>query len=182
MRQKRLVERFVAGSTARTVAALIGVNKSTTSYNSHLLHQLTDIRTAQRNQARLVTDPAVLAERWRVHYNTVRPHSSLGYRSPAPAAWRTQAPQGHGKVESKELFPLSHTPNYGDGAYPSPRYTNNLAGTKDRAGQDHQAVQCNQVAEWVVAFGKDLLMRTHRCLIHVAPTLSDVTEHRVFPV
>jgi transposase InsO family protein len=26
----------------------------------------------------------VLAERWRVHYNTVRPHSSLGCRSPAP--------------------------------------------------------------------------------------------------
>ena len=25
----------------------------------------------------------VLAERWRVHYNTIRPHSSLGYRSPA---------------------------------------------------------------------------------------------------
>jgi transposase InsO family protein len=26
----------------------------------------------------------VLIERWRVHYNTVRPHSSLGYRPPAP--------------------------------------------------------------------------------------------------
>ena len=29
----------------------------------------------------------VLAERWRVHYNTVRPHSSLGYKPPAPEAW-----------------------------------------------------------------------------------------------
>jgi putative transposase len=28
----------------------------------------------------------VLAERWRVYYNTLRPHSSLGYRPPAPAA------------------------------------------------------------------------------------------------
>jgi hypothetical protein len=28
----------------------------------------------------------VLAERWRVHYNTIRPHSSLGYRPPAPEA------------------------------------------------------------------------------------------------
>ena len=28
----------------------------------------------------------VLIERWRQHYNTVRPHSSLGYRPPAPAA------------------------------------------------------------------------------------------------
>ena len=26
----------------------------------------------------------VLIERWRVHFNTVRPHSSLGYRPPAP--------------------------------------------------------------------------------------------------
>ena len=28
----------------------------------------------------------VLAERWRRHYNTVRPHSALGYRPPAPEA------------------------------------------------------------------------------------------------
>ena len=26
----------------------------------------------------------VLIERWRDHYNTIRPHSSLGYRPPAP--------------------------------------------------------------------------------------------------
>ena len=29
----------------------------------------------------------VLAERWRVYYNTIRPHSSLGYRPPAPQPW-----------------------------------------------------------------------------------------------
>jgi putative transposase len=62
----------------------------------------------------------VLAERWRVHYNTVRPHSSLGYRVPAPAAWQIEASHGCGKVESKERFPLSHTHDYGDGAYLSP--------------------------------------------------------------
>ena len=28
----------------------------------------------------------VLIERWRQHYNTVRPHSSLGYKPPAPEA------------------------------------------------------------------------------------------------
>ncbi len=28
----------------------------------------------------------VLVERWRRHYNTVRPHSSLGYQPPAPEA------------------------------------------------------------------------------------------------
>jgi len=30
----------------------------------------------------------VMIERWRHHYNTVRPHSSLGYRPPAPEALR----------------------------------------------------------------------------------------------
>ena len=29
----------------------------------------------------------VLTEQWRIHYNTVRPHSSLGYRPPAPVAY-----------------------------------------------------------------------------------------------
>lgn len=28
----------------------------------------------------------VLLERWRIEYNTIRPHSSLGYRPPAPEA------------------------------------------------------------------------------------------------
>jgi transposase InsO family protein len=51
----------------------------------------------------------VLAERWRVHYNTVRPHSSLGYKPPAPAARLMAETTGYGKVESKERFPLSHT-------------------------------------------------------------------------
>ncbi len=55
----------------------------------------------------------VLAERWRVHSNTIRPHSSLGYRSPAPQAWLTDN-MGHGEVESKLRFPLPHTP---DGGY-----------------------------------------------------------------
>ena len=57
----------------------------------------------------------VLAERWRVYYNTERPHSSLGYRPPAPAARQPKCSQGHGKVESEERFPLSHTPDYGGG-------------------------------------------------------------------
>jgi transposase InsO family protein len=30
----------------------------------------------------------VLIERWRIHYNRVRPHSALGYRPPAPEVWQ----------------------------------------------------------------------------------------------
>jgi transposase InsO family protein len=55
----------------------------------------------------------VLSERWRVYYNTERPHSSLGYKPPAPAAWQRESSKGHGKVESKEPFPLFHAPDCG---------------------------------------------------------------------
>jgi len=34
----------------------------------------------------------VLIERWRVQYNTIRPHSALGYRPPAPEAWLVMEP------------------------------------------------------------------------------------------
>lgn len=34
----------------------------------------------------MLREAQVLAERWRRHYNTMRPHSSLGYRPPAPEA------------------------------------------------------------------------------------------------
>ena len=34
----------------------------------------------------------VLIEQWRHHYNTVRPHSSLGYRPPAPQAFMPTRP------------------------------------------------------------------------------------------
>jgi transposase InsO family protein len=40
----------------------------------------------------------ILIERWRMHYNTVRPHSSLGYRPPAPLAFTWDAqPAGSGE-------------------------------------------------------------------------------------
>ena len=31
-----------------------------------------------------LTEAQIIIEKWRVHYNTVRPHSSLGYKPPAP--------------------------------------------------------------------------------------------------
>ncbi len=38
----------------------------------------------------------VIIEQWRLHYNHIRPHSSLGYRPPAPEAivcdWPYSAP------------------------------------------------------------------------------------------
>ena len=38
--QERLIEHFIAGATARTAAALVGVNKTTAAYYYHRLRQL----------------------------------------------------------------------------------------------------------------------------------------------
>jgi transposase InsO family protein len=34
-----------------------------------------------------ITEARVITEQWRRHYNKIRPHSSLGYRPPAPEAY-----------------------------------------------------------------------------------------------
>ncbi len=39
-----------------------------------------------------LAEAKVLIEQWRVHYNTVRPHSSLGYRPPAPEVVLSRTP------------------------------------------------------------------------------------------
>jgi putative transposase len=46
----------------------------------------------------------VLAERWRVHYNTIRPHSSLGYRPPAPEVWYVTSALGYLQVDLASEF------------------------------------------------------------------------------
>lgn len=49
------------------------------SFNGKLRDELLD-----RELFDTLHEAQVLIERWRVHYNTMRPHSSLGYRPPAP--------------------------------------------------------------------------------------------------
>ena len=51
------------------------------SFNGKLRDEL-----LAREQFDTLLEAKVLIERWRIHYNTVRPHSSLGYRPPAPEA------------------------------------------------------------------------------------------------
>jgi transposase InsO family protein len=51
------------------------------SFNGRLRDELLD-----REVFDTLLEAKVLIERWRVEYNTVRPHSSLGYRPPAPEA------------------------------------------------------------------------------------------------
>ena len=51
------------------------------SFNGQLRDELLD-----REIFDTLLEAKVLTERWRQGYNTVRPHSSLGYRPPAPDA------------------------------------------------------------------------------------------------
>src|SRR5919107_5775753 len=70
----RQVEVLTAqGKTVAEAVRAIGVTEPT--YRDELLdcEVFNALREAQ-----------VLIERWRQHYNTVRPHSALGYRPPAP--------------------------------------------------------------------------------------------------
>jgi transposase InsO family protein len=57
------------------------------SFNGKLADEL-----LEREVFDTLYEAKVLIERWRVYYNTVRPHSSLGYRPPAPEAWLVDEP------------------------------------------------------------------------------------------
>jgi transposase InsO family protein len=59
-----------------------------------------------------LTEAKVLIEQWRRHYNTIRPHSSLGYKPPAPVTWspgRTDPAFAMRGLRPDRPFPQSHT-------------------------------------------------------------------------
>jgi hypothetical protein len=47
---------------------------------------------------------------------------------------------------------------------------------------DQYSAQCMELAEWSVAYGSDKLKERQVCALHVAAVLSDVAEHRVYPL
>jgi len=67
-------------------------------------HWFIDIQDARRT-----------IEAWRIHFNTVRPHSSLKYQT--PEQFRLAGETGCGKdgqqvtLENSSSFPLSHNPD-----------------------------------------------------------------------
>ena len=58
------------------------------------------------NQSRLL-EAKVLIERWRVEYNTIRPHSSLGYRPPAPEVRPLERPASAALQQASRADPLT---------------------------------------------------------------------------
>ncbi len=79
-----LVRRWLAALAVQTLFIEPGSpweNGYVESFNGKLRDELLD-----REIFYTLTEAKVLIERWRRQYNTVRPHSALGYRPPAPAA------------------------------------------------------------------------------------------------
>jgi len=74
----------------------------------------------------------ILTERWRVEYNTERPHSALGYRPPAPHRDSFQN-RGMEMWKNKPVSHISTPPATTTDKGLNKRYTNTPLGTKDRS-------------------------------------------------
>ena len=86
----RIVRSWLAGVGAKTIYIEPGSpweNGYCESFNGKLRDELLNGEIfCSLKEAR------VLIEQWRHHYNTIRPHSSLGYRPPAPQAFMPVPP------------------------------------------------------------------------------------------
>jgi transposase InsO family protein len=77
------------------------------SFNGKLRDELLN-----RESFETLLEARVLIERWREHYNTIRPHSALGYRAPAPetiAAGPPSAPLRAALQRGADAHELSYT-------------------------------------------------------------------------
>ena len=82
-----------------------------------------------------ITELRVLAEHWRIHYNTVRPHSSLGYRTTGPGSMADFNQQRAWRSGNRSVLPTS----------PHPRrrlsVNSDNCATLTPTGTNHRAVQ-----------------------------------------
>jgi putative transposase len=114
----------------------------------------------------------ILTERWRVEYNTERPHSALGYRPPAPQA--IIATPGHGDVENKQRFPHLHPPATTTDKGRLRRYTNTPLGTKDRSGHNNSHFHYASAQKAYSSLGlMDVISPLHSCSISLRACLRE---------
>ncbi len=71
------------------------------SFNGKLRDELLNVELLDT-----LLEARILVERWRRHYNTVRPHSALDYRPPAPEAIQPWAPGS--AIEGSSAWSPSH--------------------------------------------------------------------------
>ena len=69
------------------------------SFHGRLRYELLDVEWFDT-----LLEAKVLIERWRVEYNTIRPHRSLGYRTPALEAIQTWPNSARRSLPIKNLL------------------------------------------------------------------------------
>ena len=69
------------------------------SFNGTLRYELLDVELFDT-----LLEAKVLVERWRKEYNTIRPHSSLGYRPPAPESIRPWTDSARRSLPNENLL------------------------------------------------------------------------------
>jgi len=92
------VKGWISGVGAKTAFIEPGSpweNGYVESFNGKLRDELLNMEVFNT-----LLEARVLIEQWRVHYNTVRPHSSLGYRPPAPEVLLPGVPMPPGRPGS----------------------------------------------------------------------------------
>ena len=86
----KIVRQWLAGVGAKTLYIAPGSpweNGYCESFNGKLRDELLNGEIFYS-----LKEAKVIIEKWRHHYNTVRPHSSLGYRPPAPQTFLPPQP------------------------------------------------------------------------------------------
>ena len=76
------------------------------SFNGTLRYELLDVELFDT-----LLEAKVLVERWRKEYNTIRPHSSLGYRPPAPKSIRPWTDSARRSLPNENLLKGNHMLN-----------------------------------------------------------------------
>ena len=76
------------------------------SFNGTLRYELLDVELFDT-----LLEAKVLVERWRKEYNTIRPHSSLGYRPPAPESIRPWTDSARRSLPNENLLKGNHMLN-----------------------------------------------------------------------
>jgi len=103
----KAVQGWIRGVGAKTAFIEPGSpweNGCVESFNGKLRDELPDGEVFNS-----LAEAKVLIEQWRVHYNTARPHSSLGYKPPAPEV-----------IMPGGARPMSHPGSNGSSAPPAP--------------------------------------------------------------
>ena len=84
-RKRATVEDLKTGPTEPRSTVLTEAEEAmVVAFRRHTLLPLDDCLYALQPSIPHLREAQILIEQWRIHYNTVRPHSALGYRPPAP--------------------------------------------------------------------------------------------------